>query len=785
MSSIFLKIVNMSISAGWIVLAVIVLRLLLKKAPKWINGVLWAIVGLRLVMPFSLESVLSLIPSAETISPEIMLERTPEIQSGIPVINSVVNPIIGASFAPDPMTSANPLQLWIPTFAVIWLAGIVVLAVYTAVSYWRVRKKVQTAVLLRDSIYQSEAVISPFVLGIIKPKIYLPFEMCDQDMEHVIAHEQAHIKRLDHWWKPLGFLLLTLHWFNPLLWLGYGLLCRDIELACDEKVVKNYTATEKADYSQALLTCSVNRRMIAACPLAFGEVGVKNRVQSVLHYKKPAFWIIALALLASLAAAICFLTNPITTVNDELAVFLDMQIAEHHYSEEHTDDNFIALSQKVLGIDRSHKETTVYMWVLYHEYGCENGAIQLKTGAHIPTVITAKRTGEHGHYELVEYWEPRDGSYYAKDIKERFPWYLHGKALDSQRYVEEQTAFCRKAAEEYFNSSSDYDVVRSFDPVEIVYDDGMYSLIQTIENVPSYMLVNGMELLEKNEGEILEPLGTFEEMTLSKENFDLRFRSNIDYSWPTNDTLKSIKKNNKRAWQLYNNSANDLKNLYLLLEQKDGTFYLGYGYYDCNSVNPVNPDDSHIRWLYKLSETTVQNQDQISVEFQRYDGKKVIKEPPALIVVSNEQSIEALKGTSSWIHEGNGGLSEAVMSDSSHPLVLKDSFPVLDLLPSYFSFGDPLGASLQFNAKGIVPICEIPPDDIQIRCWEEKYWGKTDAKSEDISINQVNGNLFFQLKDGNYVYEVTATWSSYEKFNGTVRYSFYTNKADMTPHPID
>ena len=310
MSEIFLKIINMSISASYIVLAVLLLRLLLKKAPKWITVVLWGIVAVRLVCPFSIESVLSLIPSSEVVSPDIMMDRTPEINTGIPIINQVINPVISGSFTPDPGTSANPLQLWIPTFAVIWIIGMVALLIYTVISFAKVKRKIGTAVLLRDNIYQSENVVSPFVLGIIKPKIYLPFNMNEKDMEHVVAHEMAHIRRKDHLWKPLGFLLLTLHWFNPLMWLGYVLLCRDIELACDEKVIKELDHDARADYSEALLTCSVNRRMIAACPLAFGEVGVKDRVKSVLNYKKPAFWIIIAAVVACVAVAVCFLTNP-------------------------------------------------------------------------------------------------------------------------------------------------------------------------------------------------------------------------------------------------------------------------------------------------------------------------------------------------------------------------------------------------------------------------------------------------------------------------------------------
>ena len=313
MTTLFLKIINMSISASWLVLAVPLLRLVLKKAPKWVNVLLWGIVAVRLLCPFSFESALSLIPSAETIPMNIEMVATPAIDSGISAINSVINPVISASFTPNPAASANPLQIWIPLASVLWAAGIAVMLLYTAISYWRLHRKVDTAVRCKDNIYQSENVGSPFVLGIIKPRIYLPFKLDGQDLEHVVAHEQAHLRRKDHWWKPLGFLLLTIHWFNPLMWLAYVFLCRDIELACDEKVIKELDNEQRADYTQALVACSVNRRMIAACPLAFGEVGVKERVKSVMNYKKPAFWIIVLAVIACVVVAVCFLTNPAGT----------------------------------------------------------------------------------------------------------------------------------------------------------------------------------------------------------------------------------------------------------------------------------------------------------------------------------------------------------------------------------------------------------------------------------------------------------------------------------------
>ncbi len=316
MSEIFLKIVNMSISASWLVLAVLLLRLVLKKAPKWVSVLLWGFVAVRLICPFSFESVLSLIPSAQTVSPGIMMDWTPGISTGIAPLDQVVNPIISASFTPNPAASANPLQILIPVLGNVWLLGIVAMLAYTGASYLLLWRRVATAVLLKENIFQSENVDSPFVLGIIKPRIYLPFRMDGQNLEHVIAHEESHIRRKDHWWKPFGFLLLAVHWFNPLMWVGYILLCRDIELACDEKVIKEMDNEAKADYTQALVACSVNRRSIAACPLAFGEVGVKARVRSIMNYRKPAFWLTILALVICTVVAVCFLTDPVTGAGD-------------------------------------------------------------------------------------------------------------------------------------------------------------------------------------------------------------------------------------------------------------------------------------------------------------------------------------------------------------------------------------------------------------------------------------------------------------------------------------
>ena len=311
MSGVFLTLLNMSITASWLILAVIVIRLLLKKAPKWISCALWALVAIRLICPFSFESKLSLIPASQTIPQNIAMQAKPQIDSGIAIVNDVINPVIARQFKPDPLTSANPLQIVLPVLSIVWIIGMVALLGYAMFSYIRLKRSVGASIAVKDNIMACDEVHSPFILGILCPMIYVPSALKGDALDYVITHETAHLKRHDHWLKPLGYLLLTVYWFNPLCWLAYVLLCRDIELACDEKVIRNLDNGSKAAYSQALLDCSYSRKWITACPLAFGEVGVKERVKSILNYKKPAFWIIVVGILACIVAAVCLLTNPI------------------------------------------------------------------------------------------------------------------------------------------------------------------------------------------------------------------------------------------------------------------------------------------------------------------------------------------------------------------------------------------------------------------------------------------------------------------------------------------
>lgn len=311
MAAIFLKLLNLSISASWLVLAVLVLRLGSKRSPKWMNVLLWGIVALRLVLPFSIESALSLIPSAETVSPAaVQFAPAPTITSGVSVIDNAVNPSLSEHFAAVPGMSVNPLYVWTEIAGWVWLIGLGAMLLYALVSYLRLRRRVSVSLPIQENIYLCDAISSPFILGIVKPRIYLPSGLDEVQRQNVLAHERAHLARYDHWWKPLGFALLAVYWFNPLLWLAYALLCRDIELACDERVIRTMDASAVKTYSTVLLACSMPHKAVISCPLAFGEVGVKERVRNALHYKKPAFWIVAASAIVCIAVAVCFLTNP-------------------------------------------------------------------------------------------------------------------------------------------------------------------------------------------------------------------------------------------------------------------------------------------------------------------------------------------------------------------------------------------------------------------------------------------------------------------------------------------
>lgn len=355
MEKIFVALLNMSITAGWIVLALVLLRPLVKKLPNWVGCTLWALVGIRLVLPFSLESILSLIPSAETIPPDIAMQRNPAVHTGIEMLNHAVNPVLSQSFAPkmDMLTSINPLQIVEFVMSRVWILGVIAMILYALVSFISLKRKLRTSTKLEKGVYESEFVESPFILS---NNIYLPYNMMPEERKYCILHEKAHLKRGDHLIKPLAFLLLSVYWFNPLMWVAFILLCGDIELACDEKVIKELGDNERKEYSLALVKNSISRKRIAACPLAFGEVGVKERVKKVMNYKKPAFWVVVVAIALSVVLAVCLLTNPagmkITDIEDHNKM-LDDVYSVNIIVDDETDTRFGTNSAEIVNALKS------------------------------------------------------------------------------------------------------------------------------------------------------------------------------------------------------------------------------------------------------------------------------------------------------------------------------------------------------------------------------------------------------------------------------------------------
>ena len=332
MKTLFLQILGMSASAAILAVVVMVLRLLLKKAPKAIHCVLWGMVALRLVCPILPESSISLMPNTQPVSSAVQPEpekapvtsvQPPAQEPQRPIVQPAPQepipqePVVQVP-APQPdeqesnMTvTVQPEQKtdWIGTLSIVWLSGMGAMALYGVGSFLLLRRKVAPAVK-EDGVWLCDHVASPFILGIFRPRIYLPSDLETEYRASVLAHENAHLRRKDHWWKPLGFVLLAIHWFNPAMWVSYILLCRDIEAACDQRVVKGMEPQERKAYSEALLSCAAPRRSIAVCPLAFGEQNTKSRIKSVLSYKKPTIWIILAALVVSAFVGVFFLTNP-------------------------------------------------------------------------------------------------------------------------------------------------------------------------------------------------------------------------------------------------------------------------------------------------------------------------------------------------------------------------------------------------------------------------------------------------------------------------------------------
>lgn len=593
MDDVFLKLLNLSISASWLILAVLVLRVVLKKAPKWVMPLLWGVVALRLVCLFSIESALSLIPSAETIPSEIVTETREPVLYEQATLDIVTNPTLPSAAEVPVGVSRQQAQVDFNIYSVLWLAGMAALLVHALVSAGKLKRKLATAILLRDNIYESEFVDSPFVFGVVKPNIYLPMHMDEGTAAYVIAHEHAHLARRDHWWKVLGYLVLALHWFNPLVWVAYILFCRDIELACDEKVVKGLDGAARADYSQALLSCAAPKRAVAACPLAFGEGNIKMRVKSALHYKKPAFWVAAAAVLAVVIVAVCFLTNPRSErgslvwaqkLNAADVASIELYVPAEGEARQYKKLDTEEMAQAVELINSSRgtyieKPETVYaglpVWFLLT---MDDGTVHA-----VGSVV--------GHYLII------DGDTFDADVENQAEWENYVLKGDSASPIDMAD---RLSYALYGMTTGVYTLG------EAVFEDSVWetSYEETFANTkstPELWLSStlGTDMTGILYGTVTAARGysyrfsEWEEIDLTVSNFDWLFRSASGEDWNGTSAAK-LRRENAHAWRGTRTAEDDNATVplerylrwdelaamdqWLLLQQKDGSLYLVMGY---------------------------------------------------------------------------------------------------------------------------------------------------------------------------------------------------------------
>lgn len=593
MDDVFLKLVNLSISASWLILAVLVLRVVLKKAPKWVMPLLWGVVALRLVCLFSIESALSLIPSAETIPSEIVTETREPVLYEQATLDIVTNPTLPSAAEVPVGVSRQQAQVDFNIYSVLWLAGMAALLVHALVSAGKLKRKLATAILLRDNIYESEFVDSPFVFGVVKPNIYLPMHMDEGTAAYVIAHEHAHLARRDHWWKVLGYLVLALHWFNPLVWVAYILFCRDIELACDEKVVKGLDGAARADYSQALLSCAAPGRAVAACPLAFGEGNIKTRVKSALHYKKPAFWVAAAAVLAVVIVAVCFLTNP-KSERGSLVWAQKLNAADVASIELYVPAEGKARQYKKLGteemaqaVELINSSRGTYIEIPETVYG----------GLPVWFLLTMDDGTVHAVGSVVGHYLIIDGDTFDADVENQAEWENYVLKGDSASPIDMAD---RLSYALYGMTTGVYTLG------EAVFEDSVWetSYEETFANTkstPELWLSSalGTDMTGILYGTVTAARGysyrfsEWEEIDLTVSNFDWLFRSASGEDWNGTSAAK-LRRENAHAWrgtrtgedvnatvpmaEIRRQDELTAMDQWLLLQQKDSSLYLVMGY---------------------------------------------------------------------------------------------------------------------------------------------------------------------------------------------------------------
>ena len=510
------ELLRINLVASIVILIILGARLILKRAPKVFSYALWAIVLIRLLVPVSIQSPVSVIPNTPATSGAVINSALPEIEFETPRDREQNDYESQNTTSEDIQVYVSHTMEPVVYLSVAWLIGMAGMVLYSSISYLKIKNKVRIAVPLRGNIWITDDIKSPFVIGFIKPKIYLPDNLGDQEQEYIILHEQHHIKRCDHVIKALAFLALTIHWFNPLVWLAFVLACKDMEMSCDEAVIRKLGENVRADYSASLLTLATGHRIIAGTPLAFGEGDTKGRIKNLAKWKKPAIWVLVLTIIICLVLGVCLLTDRVSRQNqhvgttfyygsvteqneDHIEVLCNDGSQKVFYYEAGNEDipldligkqvKIRARLQEVTGnlftthvdpvldacfdtLDKaiqnailahhSHRQdreildcasfftyssegrspagsnkvdlVTEYGIVYHQGYRLEGGKLVEDGGCNVPTVLTF-RVDDDGQYILAEYWEPRDGSYYADDIKAKYPAFVWP---DTQKNLFEQ-----------------------------------------------------------------------------------------------------------------------------------------------------------------------------------------------------------------------------------------------------------------------------------------------------------------------------------------------------------
>jgi len=561
----FPTLLNMSLTAGVAILFVMLLRVFLRKSPKVISYALWAVVLFRLLCPVAVPSGFSLFnlfgtpaaqsdvlgSSMEYVPVDIVHTEYPKVAIPVPGVSETINEVLPQG---EEQLRADPLEgpVFIATY--VWIAGVLAMAAYSAVSCIRLKRSLLASVSLRENIRLADEIVSPFVMGLIRPQIYLPSSLEERERDYIILHEQHHIRRLDHIVKALAFAALCIHWFNPLVWLAFVLAGKDMEMSCDEAVIRKLGDSVRADYSASLLGLATGRRVIAGMPLAFGEGNTKSRIKNLANWRKPAFWVVLLSIVACIVLAVGLLTNP---ASDE--------------------DGRIMVNSKV-----------------YH---------QAESNGEMPAGCR-----EIGRLQGIVEGEPTE-DFYGAGLKRKYaglPVY-HDPSADTVYLPTSEGFLLFRAHPSPFG--------HTYRVADTVYFHPGMSFTMTPENAPLYSITADQTLQIKESYEWLTA-GTFTEIELTEEMFDDLFMD--DGWPTGKSIAQHLREKNAGAWRLRvadaSGSAVGETVCYYLIQLPDGTVYLTYGIYDYEGETDPHSDDSEIRWLFLLEEEgTRENAQTVSV----------------------------------------------------------------------------------------------------------------------------------------------------------------------------